>query len=199
MNISIKNKTQDTRQQILDSAKTVILGKGFAAAGLNEILSSASVPKGSFYHYFKSKEQFGTELLQDYFSDYIIMQNQYLNADDRSPAERLLAYFDYWINSQTSPNTEDKCLVVKLSGEVADLSESMRLALLTGTASVIDNIARTLQEAQAQGEIANDTDPQTLANELYYMWIGATLITKLSHSRSALDCAMETTRQKLHR
>jgi len=64
-------KSGDTRQQILDTAKGIILGKGFAAVGLNEILSTAGVPKGSFYHYFKSKEQFGDALLEDYFDGYL--------------------------------------------------------------------------------------------------------------------------------
>ncbi len=52
----------DIRQSILDIAKPIILGKGFSAVGLNEILGAADVPKGSFYHYFKSKELFGEAL-----------------------------------------------------------------------------------------------------------------------------------------
>lgn len=60
----------DTREHILATGETIILGKSFSAVGLAEILNTAGVPKGSFYHYFRSKEQFGVELLQRYFDNY---------------------------------------------------------------------------------------------------------------------------------
>ena len=46
----------NTRQHILETGQRIIAGKGFASVGLNEILTTAGVPKGSFYHYFDSKE-----------------------------------------------------------------------------------------------------------------------------------------------
>jgi AcrR family transcriptional regulator len=55
----------NTRQHILETGHRIIAGKGFASVGLNEILKSAGVPKGSFYHYFESKEQYGQALLED--------------------------------------------------------------------------------------------------------------------------------------
>jgi len=57
----------DTRDHLLATGEAVIRGKGFAAVGLAEILGEAGVPKGSFYHYFKSKEAFGAEMLARYF------------------------------------------------------------------------------------------------------------------------------------
>ena len=53
--------------------------KGYTAVGLAEVVKAASVPKGSFYYYFKSKEEFGQALLQEYFSDYLIMVDAMLN------------------------------------------------------------------------------------------------------------------------
>ncbi|MDW1502064.1 TetR/AcrR family transcriptional regulator, partial [Vibrio sp. YT-19(2023)] len=52
-------KTNDTRQHILDVGYELIVTRGFTSVGLSELLKTAEVPKGSFYHYFKSKEQFG--------------------------------------------------------------------------------------------------------------------------------------------
>src|SRR5690606_25283697 len=56
MNLSAK--AQATRQHILDTGYRLVLQKGFAALGLQEILKACAVPKGSFYHYFSSKEAF---------------------------------------------------------------------------------------------------------------------------------------------
>ena len=63
--------TRDVKTQILDIAQSTMGSRGFSAVGLNEILKAAQVPKGSFYHYFESKEAFGVALLERYFSRYL--------------------------------------------------------------------------------------------------------------------------------
>ncbi len=67
----MKQTYDDTRQHLLDTGHRIMAVKGFTGVGLNEILQAASVPKGSFYHYFKSKEQFWQSLLEDYFRHYL--------------------------------------------------------------------------------------------------------------------------------
>lgn len=60
----MKSETQDTRQHILDTGYQLIAQQGFSNVGLSQLLKHADVPKGSFYHYFKSKEQFGEALIK---------------------------------------------------------------------------------------------------------------------------------------
>jgi TetR/AcrR family transcriptional repressor of nem operon len=76
----------NTRQHILETGQRIIVGKGFASVGLNEILSSAGVPKGSFYHYFASKEQYGEALLQEYFARYLSDLDALFAADSSTPS-----------------------------------------------------------------------------------------------------------------
>lgn len=190
-------KISDKRQQIIDTAKNIILGKGFAAVGLNEILTTASVPKGSFYHYFKSKEQFGDAMLENYFDTYLAQLEIVLSAARGSVKARLLEYFNVWLLSQTSDTTHDKCLVVKLSAEVTDLSEAMRMTLKHGTDRVINRIAVCVQEGIDHGELPAHLDAKFVTNEIYYMWVGATLLTKVQHSREPLECAMASMKNRL--
>lgn len=198
MNQAARSKYSDTRQQILSTAQSIILGKGFAAVGLNEILKTAGVPKGSFYHYFESKEHFGSCLLENYFDQYMFTLDEQLTDKSIPAVDRLVAYFDNWLVSQCSDTTIDKCLVVKLSGEVTDLSETMRLALKKGTQRVIDRIALLVQEAIDNGEISPENDASTLTQELYYTWLGATLITKVNHNPDALHIAMNALYARLN-
>ena len=191
------NKSSDTRQHVLDVAKEIILGKGFAAVGLNEILISAGVPKGSFYHYFKSKEQFGDELIKDYFEQYMQQLEIALNAGGSTNASCLLAYFQAWLDTQSSDTTADKCMVVKLSAEVTDLSELMRITLKNGTDRVIVRLAQCVAEGISKGEFPHDLDAKSITAEIYYMWIGATLLTKVSHTREPLERAMDATKARL--
>src|SRR5690242_1088215 len=67
----MKATYDDTRQHLLDTGHRMMAEKGFTSVGLNEILQTAGVPKGSFYHYFKSKELYGQALLADYFVGYL--------------------------------------------------------------------------------------------------------------------------------
>ena len=191
------HKFTDTRQQIIDTAKNIMLGKGFAAVGLNEILTQANVPKGSFYHYFKSKEQFGDALLEDYLDGYLAHIDAKLSPENGSVKQRLLAYFQNWLDTQTADTTQDKCLVVKLSAEVTDLSETMRITLKQGTDRIINRIAICVQEGIDNGEFPAHLDAKFVTHEIYYMWIGATLFTKVNRSRDALEAAMSSLKNKL--
>ena len=187
----------DTRQHILTTAYPIILGKGFAAVGLSEILSAAQVPKGSFYHYFESKEQFGCALLENYFDQYLLSIDDVLQDDDRPPLLRLLAYFENWQLTQDCDTSTDKCLVVKLSGEVTDLSEPMRLALNHGTQQIVARLATCIQQAMNTQAITFEDGAHALAQELYYLWVGATLLTKVNNTAEALSVAMRATRHRL--
>ncbi|MCU6432526.1 TetR/AcrR family transcriptional regulator [Undibacterium sp. Jales W-56] len=188
---------QDTRERILATGESLILGRGFSAIGLNEILTKAEVPKGSFYHYFQSKEGFGVAMLERYFDAYHLRTRQLFTNEQLSISERLFAYFSHWREVAASSQCQNMCLAVKLAAEVADLSEPMRVALSRGMAGITAQIAAALRTAQQNGSLASDLDPNQLAESLYSMWVGASLLTKVSHSMTALDLAYKQTEQML--
>src|SRR4030095_10525656 len=84
-----------TKERILDAAEDLMLAKSFHSVGLNEILSAVKVPKGSFYHYFPSKEQFGVELIRHYVSETTAFKRRMLLTDQLSdnPYERMVTYW----------------------------------------------------------------------------------------------------------
>ncbi|WP_213303463.1 TetR/AcrR family transcriptional regulator [Paraburkholderia sacchari] len=188
----------ETRQHILDTAMPILLGKGFSAVGLNEILAAAGVPKGSFYHYFGSKEAFGEALLTSYFAEYAERLAVQLLSEEGTPATRLIGYFDAWRMMQCADGPDGKCLAVKLGAEVSDLSEPMRAVLRRGTDEIIARIAACIEEGRADGSIAGVSDAAVTAAALYQLWLGATLMEKIRRDRSPLDAAMTTTRQLLN-
>ena len=187
----------DMRQHILDTAKPIILGKGFSAVGLNELLNAAEVPKGSFYHYFKSKEYFGEALLDSYFEAYLMRLEILLSAEGMNGAERLMSYWQRWLETQCGDDAETKCMVVKLGGEVSDLSEPMRLALQRGTNHIISRLADGIEEGIADGSLPNDLVAADTALVLYNQWLGATVLTKIWHDQSALESSMCNTERIL--
>ncbi len=188
--MTLTKKAEATRQHILDTGHQLVLRKGFAALGLLEILKTCNVPKGSFYHYFPSKEAFGCALLQQYVDGYGRKVDG-LQAAEGTGYQRLMRYWDAWIEAPGDAGCgwAEECLVVKLAAEVADLSEDMRLVLDTGVQRLLARIAAWIDEARADGSLPAGAPSQGLAHVLYQMWLGAALLAKLSQDRSSLHQA----------
>lgn len=188
----MKKDSKKTRQHLLDAGYKLIVSRGFSCVGLAGILQSAGVPKGSFYHYFKSKEQFGEEIIKSYFREYLVNLEEIFRPGESSACNRLMHYWQRWIETQSDACVDQKCLVVKLSAEVADLSEPMRLALLKGASLVVERIARCIEEGIDDGSIVK-LNAKITAELLYNMWLGAALISKLQRNPDGLHQAMRTT------
>lgn len=65
-----KHTEHDTREHLLATGEQLCLQRGFTGMGLSELLKTAEVPKGSFYHYFRSKEAFGVAMLERHYAAY---------------------------------------------------------------------------------------------------------------------------------
>ncbi|EPR7485372.1 TetR/AcrR family transcriptional regulator [Vibrio alginolyticus] len=189
-------KTNDTRQHILDVGYELIVNRGFTSVGLSELLKKAAVPKGSFYHYFKSKEQFGEAMIQDYFTEYFERLNARFTNTELSGYQRLMSYFEEMVKVEDDVCNANKCLLVKLSAEVSDLSESMRLALRQGADKTIQAIADCIDIGIQDGSIPNG-DSALLARQIYYLWNGASLLNKLYQDQAALTQSLTYTQHLL--
>jgi TetR/AcrR family transcriptional regulator, transcriptional repressor for nem operon len=186
------------REHILEVAQAIIGKKGYAAVGLTEILTEAKVPKGSFYYYFKSKDAFGEALLKHYFDGYLAEMDNILSTSGKTNAERLMSYWLHWQNVQESFDCQGKCLAVKLGAEVSDLSEAMRLALNSGTAGIISRLAKTIKEGIADRSLGVKSDAGELAHTLYQLWLGASLMAKITRDKAPLKNAMGATKAILN-
>ncbi|WP_163832071.1 TetR/AcrR family transcriptional regulator [Spartinivicinus ruber] len=190
----IQSEHQETQEIILNAGEQLILSKGFSAVGLAQILAQAKVPKGSFYHYFRSKEQFGVELLKRYFDNYNKLLMELFNQPEKTGKQMLMEYWQRWFDNQATICCDKQCMAVKLAAEVSDLSDDMRLILKTGIDSVIKKIASCIQHGVDDGSLPEQLDPQDAALALYQQWIGASLITKVRHDESAITNAMALTK-----
>lgn len=184
------------RQHLIDIAKALMAEKGYTAVGLAELVAAAGVPKGSFYYYFKSKEEFGQALLDDYFSTYLQTVDALLGGPGNA-RERLLAYFDYWSATQAGSAPEGKCLVVKLGAEVCDLSVDMGAVLQQGTGAILARLTQCIEAGHLDGSLAAQTPARVLAESLYQLWLGASLMVKVARNGGPFDAAMSTTQQLL--
>jgi TetR/AcrR family transcriptional repressor of nem operon len=194
----VATRTPDTRQRILDTAQRVMARKGYSGVGINEVLAEAGVPKGSFYHYFASKDAFGEALLQSYFAGYLAEMDDLLERPGSPAAERLAAYWQHWRETQSFDECQGKCLAVKLGAEVADMSEPMRLAMKDGTDAIAGRLARVIEAGRRDGSLPGGGDPGEMGRALYDLWLGASIMAKIQRSLAPLDTATTLSRTLLN-
>ena len=180
----------DTREHILATGEQLCLHRGFVGMGLSELLKTAEVPKGSFYHYFRSKEAFGVAMLERYYTAYHQRLTQHFSAPDSTAREKLLAHYQQTLQQFCQHDQINGCLTVKLSAEVCDLSEDMRVALDRGAAKIIALLAETLAQGVQEGSLRLTHDAVSTANVLYALWLGASLQAKISRSALPLESAL---------
>ncbi len=192
------SETIDVRDNILAVGQRIMAGKGFSGVGINEILADAGVPKGSFYHYFKSKDAFGEALLKRYFDAYLAEIDALMREPGRNMAQRLIAYFESWQQNQSFSDCQGKCLAVKLGAEVSDLSESMRLAMKQGTDQIMARLAYAIDAGIAEGSLRVAAPPAEVAANLYQLWLGASVMVKIVRGTGPFEAAMKASRALLH-
>jgi TetR/AcrR family transcriptional repressor of nem operon len=190
--MSARKKSEITREHILAVGRELVLRQGFGGMGLKELLDASGVPKGSFYYYFASKEAFGCALLEDYCAEYGVKLAALFDASG-SGRERLIAYWNVWLDGDTACGMADRCLVVKLGAEVSDLSEDMRQILDTGVERLVRRIAGVIVEGRDDGSLPGSGDPVATARAMYALWLGAAILAKLSKDQAPLREALAAT------
>lgn len=189
-------KGEQTRRHLLDVGRQQVLQKGYGGVGLKELLETGGVPKGSFYHYFASKEAFGCALLDDYFAEYEQRLDRLLGQEGDART-RLMRFWQAWLDSSGHEGLAHHCLVVKLGAEIADLPGDLRRLTDEGAARLISRVSAVVTAGQAEESIPAATPPGTLAQALYSMWLGAAVLSKVQKSAQPLHDALVVTAQLL--
>lgn len=190
----------DTKTHLLAIGYHLIAQKGFTAVGIKQILDTAGVPKGSFYHYFASKEAFGEAIINHYFTNYK-NRLETIDAQDISPQQKLYDYFQSWYDTQQNGCDHEKCLVVKLSAEVADMSEPMRKVLYAGYQQTISWLAKQIKAGWADNSVPklDNIAAESMAKRWYFAWLGASLIAKISQTNTPLAEVWQMTTTEMGR
>ena len=181
----------ETREMLLRTGIEVLTEKGFSATGIDQILRRVGVPKGSFYHYFKSKEAFGAELIDRYGAYFSRKLERHFADESRSPLARLRAFIEDAQAGMARYGYQRGCLVGNLGQEMGGLPEAYRAQLNEIFSDWQGRLARCLAAAQATGELAGDADCQRLASYFWIGWEGAVMRAKLERQPTPLQIFAE--------
>lgn len=177
----------ETRSLLVRTGLIVLTEKGYSSVGIDEILRTVGVPKGSFYHYFPSKEAFGQVLIAEYADYFARKLDRCLLDAAYSPLQRLRNFVEDAKQGMAKHGFRRGCLVGNLGQEMAVLPESFRRQLADVFQDWQRRTERCLKEARQSGEIDPALDCAQLASFFWIGWEGAVLRAKLEHRPAALD------------
>ncbi len=178
---------KDTREKLLKVGVEILTLKGFFAIGLEEILSSAGVPKGSFYHYFKSKEDFGLQVIDAYDLYFQKRLQQTLGQKNLSPLSRIEAFVEKGKEGMERHGFTRGCLAGNLGQEMGSLNQNYRNRIEKLFEDWQNAFADCFSDAIQAKELSNQADPSALAWFFVTGWEGAVLRAKLCQSSEPLD------------
>ncbi|WP_008557490.1 acrylate utilization transcriptional regulator AcuR [Bradyrhizobium sp. CCGE-LA001] len=175
------------RARLIRAGVAILTEKGFSAVGVEEILDAAEVPKGSFYHYFDSKEAFGLELIDAYAGYFARKLDRWFDDTGRAPLDRINDFIADARSGMARYRYRRGCLVGNLGQEMGVLPEPFRKRLAAVFRDWEARTSRCLRSAQGAGEISNHLDCENLAQFFWTGWEGAVLRAKLERRPDALD------------
>ena len=170
-----------TREKILDRGVSALKEGGYHGTGLKEVLEKIEVPKGSFYHYFESKEHFGAEVIRHFSEKFGERLDVCLDDPTCEALSSLKSFFRDEI-AQHEREGRLGCLIGNLGAELGERPELCRQALSEGYDVMVTRFEKALERAQGAGCIREDIPPRELANFLINGWEGALLRMKVEQS-----------------
>lgn len=181
----------DTRERLLRAGIAALTEKGFSATGIDEVVRRVGVPKGSFYHYFDSKEAFGAALIERYRDYFARKLERYFSDESLAPMARMHAFVTDAQAGMARFDYLRGCLVGNLGQEMGALPESYRTQLSAVFADWQARVSRCLAAAQTAGELSELADCDKLAAFFWIGWEGAVLRAKLERNPAALEIFAE--------
>jgi TetR/AcrR family transcriptional regulator, transcriptional repressor for nem operon len=180
---------ENTRSVLIERGIDLMLEKGYNNTGLNDVLKSCGVPKGSFYYYFQSKEDFGLQIINTFDETYVAQLDSVLGDLSLRPVDRIRRYVDSSIEKAQGRRCSRGCLIANLSQEMADQNELFRVRLAEIIRKRRDRFAQIIEEARVQGDLPAETDSVQAAEFFLCAWEGAIMRAKVQKDvQSLLTC-----------
>lgn len=177
----------DSRTQLIRSGIELLTRQGVSGISLDDILKLANVPKGSFYHYFASKDALVAAALNGYAEYFSRKLDRHLGNQALTPLTRLAAFVDDACLGVERHQFTRGCLVGNLGQEVACLSEALRFRLEAILQMWEQSLSDCLSQSQVVGELSVKADCAELAHAFWVGWEGAILRARLLRSTAPMQ------------
>ena len=180
-------KRTHNKDDIVQVGLDLVLSRGFNATGVEAILKQANIPKGSFYNFFSSKEEFALAVIDKFVADRVEVFYPIFSDQSLPPLERIKKSFETLIATFAGADCSKGCLIGNLGQEMADQFEIVRQRLENSLQEWARAVSGLLFQAQKEKTIAPDLNIDMLAENLISSFQGALLRSKVKKSPEPLN------------
>jgi len=179
-----------TKERLLMAGLGMLLERGYHDLGIQQLLEATGLPKGSFYHHFRSKEDFALQVIDLYMGEVHRALDACLEDASCPPLQRVRNFFE---------GTQEKyrqdgylgCLLGGLGQELSGVSEVFRNKIQWCFSEIARRISVCVEQACARGELPPGTDARHMADLLVDCWEGAALRTRLLRDPAPLQAMLD--------
>jgi len=180
------------RNELLDQGVAIFMQQGYHGTGIQEIVDKVGIPKGSFYNYFKSKEEFGSEAIIHYSNQFKEFLSSILQTSKKDTLLALNQFFDNLTNLFDDKDCKDGCLIGNFAAEISDSSKLGRETMSKCIREWKDIIKEIMIRGQEKKVIRDDISPDELADFLLNFLEGSLIRIKIEANTSPLKQMKKT-------
>jgi TetR/AcrR family transcriptional repressor of nem operon len=179
---------RSTREAVLAAATRLMGVHGYRNTSLDDVLRESGVGKGNFYHYFRSKEELGYAILDQFIEAFLDRTLQpCFSGDSARPLQQIRCFLDRVREIQRERNCVGGCPLGNLAAELSDLHEGFRTRLNGVFSAWRDRLTGALRQAQERGHLRPECRPEAVAHFLVAALEGAMLMTKLAKDIAVME------------
>ena len=175
-----------SKEALLQVGLDLVWSRGFNGTGVEAILKEAKIPKGSFYNFFSSKEEFSLAVIDKFVAGRREVLSPILNDASLPPIERVKKSFETLITAFEEDGCYKGCLLGNLGQEMSDQSENVRKSLEHSLQLWEKSVSDVLIQAQSESSIPKHIDVEMLAENMIAAFQGAVLRSKIKKSSEPL-------------
>jgi TetR/AcrR family transcriptional regulator, transcriptional repressor for nem operon len=179
-----------SRERLLDEGLSLLLTHGYNSLGVQALLQAADVPKGSFYHHFRSKQDFALAVIDRYMDEVHAGLDVCLNASDCPPLQRIRRFFEL-SRDKYGRDGYLGCMLGGLGQELSGVNETFRSKIEGCFSHIAERFAACIAQARAAGEVPAEMDPREAADLLLNCWEGAALRSRLWRDPMPLNAVLD--------
>jgi TetR/AcrR family transcriptional regulator, transcriptional repressor for nem operon len=176
-------REHNPREMLLRAAGKLFQDVGYVQASIYRIASAVNAPKGTFYNYFRSKEDLASRLVDRQFEAL----HESLSRTGRSASHQLKEHCSFLALEPPAVEVAPLQLLATLAAEATAIPVAITQRIASGTDIWITHVSDVISLAQIEGEISTAQDPQKLASLLVTCWYGAIVRRKSDPSVKLLD------------
>ncbi len=181
-----------TKEKLLDAAYELMLSKGYVATSVDDVCDKAHVTKGSFFHYFESKEALAKALLDRVCSKMGEMKSSI--EKEKDPLKRVYGHIDFAIKLSRDPEMKG-CLLGTFAQELSDTYPEIRKICCDGFLKMGEKLAEDIDAAKQMYAKGAGFTGKGLAEHFIAVLEGSLILVKVHKDRKIVEENMEHFKQ----